>query len=304
MSAGSLALAASVDISSWLVAGRLLQGAGFALYVNGALALFGDALPVQRRSYGIGLFALSGNVALAVGPAAAEWLAVVTESYRTAFVLASMLALASVVAASRIRDLGSGVRSVAARWAVKSWWVLRLPVTLGVLQGGVLGALLVFVPADAAATGLTVAPFFVAYTVALASVRLAGGALLDRHDCQATLPGLLLVGALAPATLAVGQSAAQLIVSGVLFGFAHGLVYPMLSAVVLDAAPPEHRGRAISVFNLAFSIGTNLVVVLYGAFSDLFGRRAMFGLTAATLAIAAGYALLGQRQMPPPHQSE
>ncbi|HWP35360.1 MAG TPA: MFS transporter, partial [Thermodesulfobacteriota bacterium] len=166
----------------------------------------------------------------------------------------------------------------------------RLPVVVGLVEGGAFGATVTFVPVAARAAGLAFAPFFVAYSATLILTRLVGGRIVDRPDRSRVLAPFLLVGAAALALVAVATGRLPLAVPGLLFGLAHGVLYPVMSALAIDLARPEHRGRAVGLFSLAFSAGANLLVMLYGLAADRWGYGAMFAAAAASLAAAAGYA--------------
>jgi MFS family permease len=89
-------------------------------------------------------------------------------------------------------------------------------------------------------------------------------------------------------------SAAGFVLAGILFGCAHGLYYPALNALVLDATPQPLRARAMSIFNVAFVAGATVGVFLYGVVAESAGYRAMFLAAAAMTACAA--TLLGFRE--------
>ncbi len=90
--------------------------------------------------------------------------------------------------------------------------------------------------------------------------------------------------------ISIKAGALTFVLAGILFGFAHGVLWPVLSALVMDQARAEHRGKSLGLFSLGFSMGANLMVIVYGAAADLVGYRWMFALTAVTLAGGAWYA--------------
>ncbi len=288
---GSLVFVLVPYLSAWFLVGRIVQGIGFALYLNSALTLLADLLPPERRAKGVGLFGLSGNLAIAIGPPIAEALVTATGAYRTVFALGAALGIGSSVVAWQIteprRPAGTGLRPP---WRRQDAWELRAPALLGLLQGGGFGVLVTFVPAYAQGGGLAFTPFFLAYTGTVVLTRLVGGRLIDRPDRNRLLVPLFLVGVVAVLILTPAPRVWQLVLAGLFFGFSHGLLYPALSAFVLDLARPEHRGRAIGLFSLAFSIGANFLVIVYGVVADHWGYGWMFAAAAATLALGAGYA--------------
>jgi EmrB/QacA subfamily drug resistance transporter len=92
-------LCGAAPTTGWLIAGRVLQGAGGALLTPGSLAIIDSAFARQDRGAAIGLWSGLGGVATSVGPLAGGWL--VTLSWRWAFLVNLPVAAAVVVVALR-----------------------------------------------------------------------------------------------------------------------------------------------------------------------------------------------------------
>lgn len=308
---GSVAFVFVSGISVWYYLGRGLQGVGFAFYQNAALTLLADLLPPERRAKGIGIYGLSSNAVLAVAPPIAEWLVAATGSYRPVFALATASAVASTAMAWQIgeppRLPATALRS---SWRAREAWELRLPALVGVLQGGGFGVMVTFVPAYAQAAGLAFTPFFVVYAVTLVSIRTTSRVLVDRFNHRAILAPSLLVLTAALAALAPGIGTWQLVVSGLLFGLAQAVIYPVLSAIVIDQSRSEHRGRALGLMSVSYAIGSSGFVMIHGVVADLWGYGWMFAAAAAVLGAGAGYigravtAARGTRERPEPSVSK
>lgn len=298
---GSLVFVLLDYLSAWFFVARIIQGVGFSLYGNAALTLLADLLPPERRAKGVGIFGVSGNVAIAVGPPVAEAIVEGTGgAYRAVFVLGSALAVGGAVAAFSVVEPARPQKSLAWRpWGFREAWGEREAVTIGLIQGAGFGVLVTFVPAYAQAGGTIFTPFFFAYTVTVILARFFGGGLVDAPDRQRLLAPFLVVGVAATMVLALDAGWTAFISAGILFGVAHGVLYPVLSALALEGARPEHRGKAIGLFSLAFSIGANLLVIAYGAVADLAGYSWMFATSAATLGAGAWYAYEYGRRHPP-----
>ncbi len=278
-------------LSIWMFVARIIQGIGFSLYSNASLTMLADLLPPERRGKGVGLFGLAGNVAIAIGPPIAEVLVEATGAYRLVFLLGSLLALGAAVMSFKTVEPRKPTGSLALRpFRREHAWALREPAAVAVLQGIGFGVLVTFVPAYAQASGVIFTTFFLAYTSTVVLSRVLGGRLVDAPDRHRLVAPFLVMGAVAVTILAIGAGAATFVVAGILFGFAHGVLWPVLSALVMDQARVEHRGKSLGIFSLGFSLGANLLVILYGGAADLMGYRGMFLLTAATLAGAAWYA--------------
>lgn len=288
---GSAVFIAVPYLSIWMFVARIIQGIGFSLYSNASLTMLADLLPPERRGKGVGLFGLAGNVAIAIGPPIAEALVEATGAYRLVFLLGSLLALGAAIMSFKTVEPKRPMGSLALKpFRREHAWALREPTAVAVLQGIGFGVLVTFVPAYAQASGVIFTTFFLAYTSTVVLSRVLGGRLVDAPDRHRLVAPFLVMGAVAVTILAIGAGAATFVVAGVLFGFAHGVLWPVLSALVMDQARVEHRGKSLGIFSLGFSLGANLLVILYGGAADLMGYRWMFVLTAGTLAAAAWYA--------------
>lgn len=288
---GSAVFLAVPYLSIWMFVARIIQGVGFSLYSNASLTMLADLLPAERRGKGVGLYGLAGNVAIAIGPPIAEAIVDLTGAYRLVFALGSVLALGAAVMSFKTVEPTRPIGSLALKpFRREHAWNLREPALVATLQGIGFGVLVTFVPAYAQASGVIFTTFFLAYTSTVVLSRVLGGRLVDAPDRHRLVAPFLVMGAIAVTILSLGAGAVPFVIAGILFGFAHGVLWPVLSALVMDQARAEHRGKSLGIFSLGFSMGANLLVILYGAAADLFGYRWMFLLTAATLTAAAWYA--------------
>ncbi len=286
--AASVGLLAVDDLSFIIYTARVVQGLGFAVFTNTALALLAELLPPGRRAQGIGALAASGTIALALGLPIAEWLAKTTGSYKPAFAFAAGLAVCAAATArsvpARLKDSESRERGARVTGLDASSCQALL---LTLVHGTGFGALLTFVPPYAAENSQTFAPFFVAHSAVLLATRTIGRRVIARAVDRRVLAGLFLVSAAAAVTLTLGRRTLALLAAGFLFGFSHGLLYPVLSVAVLDAFHRLGRPRAITAFSSAFALGSNLLIVPLGAMSSLWGYRVMFAAVAVALVAAA-----------------
>jgi MFS family permease len=292
---GSLIFVLLDYLSVWFFVARVVQGVGFALYSNASLTLLADLLPADRRAKGVGFFGLAGNTAIAIGPPIAEAIVEATGatqgSYRLVFALASALAIGGAIMSLKVHEPPKPRGSLALRpWRRADAWAMREPTFLALIQGAGFGVLVTFVPAYAQASGVIFTTFFLAYTTTVVLARTLGGRLVDAPDRHRLVTPFLLLGTVAILVVAVRAGAATFVASGVLFGFAHGVLYPVLTALAIDKARPEHRGKSVGLFSLGFALGANLLVIPYGAAADALGYGWMFTLAAATLAAGAWYA--------------
>jgi MFS family permease len=72
---------------------------------------------------------------------------------------------------------------------------------------------------------------------------------------------------------------------GLVFGAAHGLLYPTLNALVLETVPSSRRGFGMAFYNGAFNAGTALSSLGWGWLAQKHGYLLVY-------AVAGGIALL------------
>ena len=156
-----------------------------------------------------------------------------------------------------------------------------------------------------------------AYTVALASLLLAGGTAGDRIGHRAAvLAGLLTFGAasagcalaasagtLIAARAGQGVGAALLLPALLLVGTGIGLFVTPVVAMAVRAVPPDRSGLASGINNMARQVGTALGVAVFGAVAGSPARVPHFmsamhalGVTAALAWLAAIAMILAIRR--------
>lgn len=91
----------------WLVAGRLMQGAGAALLVPASLAIIGAAYPRKERGRAIGTWAAAAGIMTVLGPPLGGWL-VDFVGWRAIFFINPPIAAMTLMLAVRLPPDGPG----------------------------------------------------------------------------------------------------------------------------------------------------------------------------------------------------
>jgi MFS transporter, DHA1 family, multidrug resistance protein len=125
---------------------------------------------------------------------------------------------------------------------------------------------------------------FIGYTLTALGVRVLFGSWLDRFRRQrlalsaATLYALVVIAT-------AGLQPGWLFPLGLALGLAHGTLYPVLSALVLDGCDLDLRGALLTYFSGSFNVGMVASTLGFGALAGYIGYRAVFviaGLLALT----------------------
>ncbi|MBI2368924.1 MAG: MFS transporter [Deltaproteobacteria bacterium] len=171
--------------------------------------------------------------------------------------------------------------------------------------GANMAAVFTFVPTFAQSVGIVrIGLFYLTYTTAAVLVRVFGGRLSDvAGRRRVILPGLLLL-ALGTLLLTGVASLTALALVGVLNGVAHGILYPALSAYIIDAVAPPDRGRAVGVFSASFLLGHMSGSFGFGFLVEKSGYPTMFTTAAGLTMVGLLLSLLAKEgRTEGPHES-
>ncbi len=284
--------------SPLMILARLLQGIAFAACFNGCATAVIDLVPADQRAQGIGLFGISGSLAVSVGPFLGEnvlafW------GYQAYFMLLFGFGLAGFLISLFIREpvrktVGKTLNGFFAT-AYNDGYILMM------LMAGIFGsgfsAMNTFFPLYAKTLGIQAGLFFVAYGASLIIVRILLGGFADRTNRDKLILACLIgFGIMLIYTVQV-HTVFQAALLGAFFGIAQGLSYPAMMARMVDKSASDNRAIVVALFTGSFGVGINLSVVAWGFIADTQGLDTMFwvgGLLMFAAAIVTAFSLLGR----------
>jgi MFS family permease len=292
---------------------QALGGIAFMIAFNAAGTLVADQAPKERLGQAIGIFGASNMVMSAVAPAVAEQLAV-DVGWHAAFALAGVVALFALALSLRITETRPptppralapaeadserlslesippmpGGLGLAATFALVR---RQLPHSLAMTTCGAgFSAVSTFYQPFVLAQGAQrVSTFFVGFTIAAVAVRLLFGSLPDRVGRRRVAIASY-VGFACSVLLMTQLTPSVLLPFGFLFGCAHGVFYPALSALCVEQAGASERGRVMTLVMGSFRLGNVCSAVALGWVAEVYGYRPVFVL--ASLACWLGVAAL------------
>lgn len=266
--------------SELMILVRLLQGLAFAACFNGCATSVVDLLPKDFRGRGIGLYGISGSLAVAIGPLLAEQV-LLRHGFEAYFYLLVAFGMLGAFFAMFIKD---SARSRANRTDLPGFFPTAFNgghlgmMTLAAIFGSGFAAMNTFFPLQAKNLHLQAGLFFSSYGASLILVRLFLGSLVDRIDrdklilsCLVSFGFLLILTS--QITLLV-----QTVFLGALFGICQGLSYPAMMAKMVDKSDETNRGIVVALFTGSFGVGLNVSVLAWGLIGDLKGLPFMFAL--------------------------
>ena len=275
--------------SPWMLLIRLIQGLAFAACFNACSTALVDLLPFNKRVQGIGLYGISGSLAVAVGPYLGETV-IIHFGFNAYFALLSVFGIIGACLGLAFKEPFICIRSRVPkvrffRTVIQGKHVAMM--SLVAVFGSGFAAMNTFFPLFAKSLGIRAGIFFTSYGATLIIVRLVLGTVVDRMNRdKLILVCLLGFGALLVATAQI-QSMVQTIYLGILFGATQGLSYPAMMARMVDKSSDANRAIVVSLFTGSFGVGINLSVLLWGFIGEINGLPFMFAFGGSLMFVTA-----------------
>ncbi len=260
---------------------RFVQGVSFAFSFTAASTFVTDYIPSEKRAEGLGIFSAFTIASYAIGPSLGE-LVIELFGFYSFFIYASFFSLIAFVLTIFIRD-GNFIRSSDRyglgffRLIASKRYALILVSNL-ILAGG-LGAILNFVATFLRSKGLAAFYFFLTYTIAVTAVRIFGGRISDKLGRKVIASPCLLAVSISLAAMYFVESPLSAVLISLFFSIGYGFLYPTLSALVIDKAGSDERGKAMGAFNASYSLGINFLAFPLGLIARDFGYEIMYFVT-------------------------
>ena len=259
-------------------AARMFHGIGIAAFTSAYYTLIADVTPPSRWGAAMGLAGIAPSLSMIIASPLGTSLLAHT-SFTLVFALAGAMGLASLVAVLPIREPPN--QTVTPRpddsGTTGPLEVIRLrgvvaPSLVTLTLGLGYGTTVTFLPLFARDRGLgNVGFFFTVMSILTVVSRSLGGGLSDRFG---RLPVILpMLGILALSLLGLNWTYAfgALMLMAVLQGIGSGGARVGLETMVVDGAPAEVRGTALSLLYFCFDLGIGVSGLAIGAVAALWG---------------------------------
>lgn len=262
---------------------RMLQGIGFAFFFTSAGTAVADFIPEMKRGQGLGIFGAFTIASYALGPTIGEGV-IEKLGFSFFFIYTSSFSLIAILLVYPTKD-APFKRSVDPygldffRLAFSRRY--SVPLLSNLILAGGFGSVLNFISVYVRPKGLDVFYFFLIYAVTITSVRIIGGRVSDVFGRKKVASPSLFVFSLSIAAMIFINSVYKLVLISFLFSLSYGMLYPTLSALMMDKANPDERGKAMGAFNACFGIGTNFLAFAFGVIARDLGFTSMYLISAA-----------------------
>jgi len=282
MAASCLAFTLLESVGPAMLVLRALQGLATGIIMTAAVAMVCELAPAQRLGQAMGLAGAASLIMSAVAPAIAEPIGA-RFGFRWVFAMSGLSALVGFWIA---RGLPSHRAVTGKPSRVSISRRARLVLLSLALSGAGFNVVMTFLAPLAMSHGVrTVSGFFAAYTLAALAIRILGHAFTERLGLRRTaVLSTALYGTAIACIAAVGPH--SMVALGLVFGLAHGALFPALMALLFQDAEPAERAKLAAFSNGVMNLG--MVTVLgFGQLANHFGLVAVFLATGTLVAASA-----------------
>lgn len=281
----------------------VLQGcvsAAFVLAFNATAALLADWTPPERLGQAIGWLGGANVLMNAVSTMIAEPIAA-HYGWHVVFEIGVVAGLAAFALSFTLQEVSTRETGAhAADDAAQAGTPAGLPAILvaATLVGGVFSAMFSFVQPYAISLGASeVRDFFLGFTASAVACRVLLGGLGDRLG-RRPVSAFMMGGYALCALFTANLDPNLLVLYGLAFGAAHGILYPTMSALVLEVMSSKRRGLGMVLFNGAFNVGTALSGLGWGLLAKHHGYPVVYTSATCVAALGAGVLVFGGRSAP------
>ena len=281
-----------------VLAVRILHGIDWSFASTSASTIATDIIPRQMTGTGIGMFGMSGSLALAVSPAIAMEImngaGFNTMVHVSSAILLVALAVGFFFPFEKTLQPETAVERASKRHSLRDT-IEKSAVLPSVIIGCVtltMSAVTTYVPLYGTTMGLDNTGFFFSiYAIGLLIVRAVIGGFIDRFGAlMTTLPSLALMLA-AMLLLAFADGLPTLLVSGFLYGAGFGGAQTTMQSLSVMNAPSDRFGAANGTFFIGFDIGIGFGALLAGTLCDYFGFSNMYLICSVFILLAGALVL-------------
>ncbi len=276
-----------VDGIGWpIIFLRILQGVAFSLTFVTANTLIVDHAAPERLGQAVGVFGAAMLSMNAIGPAITEPFAA-AYGWKPVFMFSSIVAMGAVALSLRVSERPTlpapGTHIPEFAEVLRQTGILRIS-SVGFIGGVAFGCMMTFQQPFALELGIeSISRFFLAYAAAALFVRLFLGSWVDGERRFLVMTVSALVYSFA--VFWMSQLARwNFEIIGLVFGLAHGLLFPILITIALEQVGEHARGKMTGLFHGSFNFGMSAGVAVLGIVARRHGYPIIFVISGALVA--------------------
>ena len=291
---GSLTLAAALFIAGhvttvpFLIAARLLQGAGFICVVSALITMIVQFIPPEMSGRAFGAVSLIRLIPYAVIPTIFDLVKITPSAFRTVLDVAAVIALLPILALALPAQRQSVEQGCLSAPGISGLLdALRSAAVLMLLLSALLffcgnSAIFFYLKQFGSSMGIAnTSLFFTIATVVMILVRFFGGWAFDSYNKVLLCIAGLLAVAISYALLPMSASGRIFFTLAGISGLGWGIVMPLQAAFMFDISTPQMRGMNQNLLIVMMQGGFFLGPCLGGQIISRSGYGALFAFLAA-----------------------
>lgn len=257
---------------------RFAQGItwGFTTVSGSTIAV--DIIPASKRGEGIGYFALSTTLGMAVGPVIGlfishQW------GYIVMFVSGCFISIISLIFAwaVNLRKRFLVGKRIKLEWSSLIDRNSILPSSNVLITMTAYGGLLSFIALYGREIGIhNSSLYFLVFSVGIAAARITAGKVFDQNGPRNIITLCLTLLIVGFPLLAMAKNAVLFYISALIIGFGNGVIFPTFQSMVNNVADRNHRGAANSTLYTAVDLGMGLGMIMAGLIAEHVSMSAIF----------------------------
>ncbi|WP_405098900.1 MFS transporter [Oceanobacillus sp. FSL H7-0719] len=279
----------SITSIGWLLFFRFIHGFAFGISTTATGTIVVDVIPPSRRGEGMGYFATSNNLAMAIGPFAGLIILQYLD-HRMIFAATTILSIIALITAlgMNVPELPKKQKDVGKKKLQMSDFFERLtfPIATFMLIVGIANSsILSFISAYAVEIDLVDAAsfFFVMYAIFLLMSRPLTGRLFDlRGENSVMYPSIVLFG-VGLILLSQASNTLILLAAGAIIGVGFGTLQSSAQTIAVSQVPHHRVGLATSTFFVFYDLGMGAGPFILGYLIQVTGFRGLY-ITMAAIA--------------------
>jgi MFS family permease len=249
---------------------------GITTTSNSTVAI--DIIPSAKRGQGIGYFALSTTLGMAIGPVIGSYIFQIG-GYYAMFIGGCVIGLVSAFLAWSIAYPGFSPVSTGNRmhWKEMFETTTILPALNVIFIMITYGGLLSFIALYGKEIGIIHASgFFLVYAMGIGFSRISSGKILDKNGPKYVIMACLLLLIIGFPLLALVKNPIGFYASAIILGVGNGVVFPTFQTMVNNMVPVNRRGIANSTLYTGVDIGMGSGMVIVGFIAQHYSISAAF----------------------------
>ncbi len=256
---------------------RILHGIGFSLAMILGTTIIFDIVSPEDAAEAIGIYGVTGALSNALSPFAGEMLLSLGYSHSLLFIISVILVTGSLMITYLMPRLPSGEPENGGEEQRGSLGLLRNPrfallALVTVIFAGGFGVIITYLPNFIrTTTEMKFSYFFLIYIAVLICIRFFFIGKIGRVRSSSLLMAAFSTGSVLFLLMNILRSYTVLAVVGVLYGFTHGILYPLLNSTMVRIVSRADRGRANAIFTACFNGGMMSLALSLGFLIDRTG---------------------------------